>query len=110
MKYLIHLHNLRKLDISDTDITKAGMEYLVHLVNLKMLVLTSKMVNGQWSSSHQPKEHPLTRLLAAGCFVHLGISFYADSSDDMVSDDTDITDDEYMVSDGTYITDDEDYQ
>ena len=69
IEYLGHLVNLKVMDISITDITDAGIEYLVHLVNLKVLHLTDTKVN--WSSLHQPKEHPLTRLVAAGCFVNL---------------------------------------
>ena len=68
LKHVSNLTKLTKLDISDTFITDAGMEYLVHLGNLKVLHLTAKINN--WSSLHQPKEHPLTRLLAAGCFVN----------------------------------------
>ena len=68
----INLTKLTKLNICDTNITDAGMEYLVHLSNLKLLDLTDNLkIN--WSESHQPRDHPVARLIAAGCFVYHGI-------------------------------------
>ena len=68
LKHLANLTKLEKLNISHTDITDVGIEYIVHLRNLKVLDLNGTNVN--WSKFHQPKDHPVTRLFAAGCFIY----------------------------------------
>ena len=74
LQYIVYLTKLTKLNVSDTKITDAGIEYLIHLGNLKVLDLTFNSKINSWSESHQPKDHPITRLIAAGCFVyHRGI-------------------------------------
>ena len=77
LKHVMNLTRLTKLNVSDTSITDAGIEYLVHLGNLKLLDLTNNYeIN--WPESHQPKDHPIMRLIAAGCFVYLGMKYDSD--------------------------------
>ena len=75
LKHITNLTKLTMLNISETKITDAGIAYLVHLDNLKVLDLTNNYemtfnFKINWSES-PPKDHPIARLIAAGCFVYL---------------------------------------
>ena len=61
------------------------MDHPVHLSNLKVLDITLTKVN--WSKLDQPKDHPVTRLFAAGCYIYHSVKF--DDTDDDSDDDSD---------------------